>query len=216
MKRMSGSGSPDCDAVMESISARLDGEEGRVTSARIERHVETCPGCRRFLEDAVRLNRLLRLAPAPEVPDRTPEILRATGPARPSRAGSMSRSRRVFEWKAVVAAIAVGKLAVGLPGLVGGLHGGSHEHTLQHVAAFEVALGVGLLLAVWQPVRAVGLVPLLGVLAVFLAGGALFDVIAGRAAILAEAPHVLDLAAAAAVWRLGASASAAVAWRAQV
>lgn len=184
----------DCERYRESISARLDGEDLPVPDHVLDRHLETCAVCREFEQRAVELNRLVRVTEAPEIPDRSVSILESLHPH------EVDWSRR--RWRAVVATLGAAKLAVAVPGLVAGFDGGTAIHAVREVAAWDVALAVALLLAAWQPLRAVGLVPLLAVAGVVMITVSVVDVLGGRASPVAELPHLIEAVGLVGVWRL--------------
>jgi anti-sigma factor RsiW len=66
---MTESSSPDCTALMASISAYLDGELEAVECAAIERHCAVCPRCAELvqgLRHTIGLCRDVGAAPLPE------------------------------------------------------------------------------------------------------------------------------------------------------
>ena len=77
---MSEPSSPDCTALLASISAYIDGELDRVECAAIERHCVGCPRCAAFvggLRHTIGLCRDVGTAPLPEpVRDRARESIR--------------------------------------------------------------------------------------------------------------------------------------------
>jgi predicted anti-sigma-YlaC factor YlaD len=70
------------------------------------------------------------------------------------------------------------------------------------MGSFDVALGIGLLVAAWQPSRAVGLLPFAAALAGTLTITAMLDVAHGRVGMLGEAHHVLDVIGLTVLWVL--------------
>jgi anti-sigma factor RsiW len=77
---MSEPSSPDCTALLASISAYLDGELDRVECAAIKRHCTGCPRCAALVEGlrhTIGLCRDVGTAPLPEpVRDRARESIR--------------------------------------------------------------------------------------------------------------------------------------------
>jgi anti-sigma factor RsiW len=94
---------PTCEAM---VDAYVDGELSAAESADFERAVEVCPDCRRRLETARAMSRLLRDLPAEPAPD----LLRARI-ERELRAIAGRRQERL-RWLAVAASLLVA-LAVG-------------------------------------------------------------------------------------------------------
>lgn len=64
-----------CEAAERELSARLDGARDARLDDRLESHVASCERCRSFEAGSRELRRLVRLAPAPAVPDLAPEIM---------------------------------------------------------------------------------------------------------------------------------------------
>ncbi len=66
-----------CDFLNEKISGYLDRELSPEEMRRAEEHIETCPSCRKLVEDFRRNDALLRNAPLGEIADREWAALRA-------------------------------------------------------------------------------------------------------------------------------------------
>jgi predicted anti-sigma-YlaC factor YlaD len=185
-----------CDQIREAVSARLDGEDPGVPPEEVDAHLAACAQCRAFADGAGALHRSLRLAPAPDVPDLTPGVLAAIGAeSEPGRGG------QVVVLRCVLAALALVQIAVALPALFGA-DGGLSVHSARHLGSFSLALAVGFLYAAWRPSRIAGLLPVAVALVACLIGTSVFDVADGRAAALAEASHVTEIAGLVAVWLL--------------
>lgn len=84
-------------------------------------------------------------------------------------------------------------------------------HVMRDLAAFELALGVGFLVAAARPATAAGLLPTAGALVVVLGVVVVADVISGRAAAASEAVHVTEAAGVGLLWLLASRAPAL--WR---
>ena len=193
--------------IRHAISARLDGEDPGLDEATVYGHLAACAGCRAFAHDTEELHRVVRLAPAPEIPDLTAGILAAIGEE--TRAETLvgggtetlgSDTQRALRW--ILVAIAVAQIAIAIPALLFGTDAGLPVHTARHIGSFDVALGVGFLFAAWKPSRIPGLMPVAVALVVCLVGSSLLDVAAGNAAALGEGQHVLDVVGLAVVWLL--------------
>jgi predicted anti-sigma-YlaC factor YlaD len=141
----------DCSTAREILSAAYDGEASGVERQSLEAHLATCPGCRGFAADALALHRLVRVSPAPTVPDLTASILAADRP-RPAE-------RRIdLTARGVLGAAATLLLVLGLPALASTGH---HDHSSHHLAAFDVAIAVGFACVAWRPLRALaGFLPI--------------------------------------------------------
>jgi predicted anti-sigma-YlaC factor YlaD len=183
--------SMDCDRVRDAISATLDGEDPGLEQATVEAHVEGCEGCRAFADGAATLNRSVRVRTAEDVPDLTAAIL---GPRR--------AEPEVVEppgWARYgLLTVAVTVLVLSVPSLLTG----TGPHDGRDLAAFEVALCAALLVVVWQPGRAAGLVPMAVTLAVASLISVAVDVANGEVPIVAEANHVLVLVGLGLLWAM--------------
>jgi len=166
-----------CETCREALSARLDGEEPGVPAAELEAHLGSCAGCREWLAAAQRLHRQVRVAPAEPVPDLAAAILAAAAP--------VFRSRRATVLRFGLLVVAVGQLALSMPGLGGGLH-------LDHeMASWTVAAAVGFLSVAWRPHRVAGALPVLAAAVITLLAVSVRDVAAGHVHLQHEGRHLL-------------------------
>lgn len=192
--------------IRHAISARLDGEDPGTDEATVYGHLASCAGCRAFAHDSEEFHRVVRLAPAPEIPDLTAGILAAIGAetsaeTRPERwATEDSETQHALRW--ILVAIAVTQIAIAIPALLFGSDAGLPVHTARHIGSFDVALGVGFFFAAWKPSRIPGLLPVVVALVVCLVGSSLLDVASGNTAAFGEAHHALDFVGLAVVWLL--------------
>jgi predicted anti-sigma-YlaC factor YlaD len=186
-----------CEHVREAVSAVLDGEDSPLDADVIESHLATCDECRAFAAQARSLHRSLRLSAAPPVPDLTGSILTAIG-AEPQPAATY-RSDLVL--RLALAVLAVAQIAVGIPALLGA-DSGVPVHDARHLGSFGLALAVGFLFAAWRPARIGGLLPVVGALVACLVGTSLFDIAAGRTAVVSEVSHVTEIAGLVVCWLL--------------
>ena len=184
--------------IHQAVSARLDGEDPGLDEATVYRHLASCADCRAFAHRVEAFHRRVRLAPAPHVPDLTPDILTAIGAER--SAATVPDANVALRW--ILLAIAVAQIAVAIPALVFGTDAGLPVHTARHIGSFDVALGVGFLYAAWKPSRIPGLLPVVAALVACLVASSLLDVAAGSTAAWGEAQHVLDFVGLAVVWLL--------------
>ncbi|MGW4526291.1 zf-HC2 domain-containing protein [Amycolatopsis sp. NPDC004378] len=173
-----------CEDCREALSARLDGEE---EPASPDEHLTSCAACRAWFARASDLRREMLLRPAPRVPDLTAAILERT-PA-PSGEG--------WGLRIALAVVAIAQLGLAFGQLLDA-HGVVH---LDHESgAWNMAVGIGLLVAVFRPRTAGGQLPLLagfvGVLLVLSAG----DLAAGQVTVARLATHVLVVAGLALLW----------------
>jgi len=161
----------DCALFREALSAAMDGEPGPLPDAEVERHLGGCPACRSWQEQATRLRRSM-LRRAPEVPDLTAAILAAAPP--PARK----------KWTARVALATVGLVQSGLGLAEFLLPGDGHAEHAVHLsnesAAWNLALGIGLLWAALHPRAAGAQLPLFGGFALVLTAVSVIDASGGE------------------------------------
>lgn len=166
----------NCSDFREALSARIDGEAGSLPDPVVDRHLAGCPQCRAWQDDAVRLRRLLLVRAAPRVPDLTERIL-AEVPAPPAQRWGL---------RIALALVALVQSGLGLAGLLGADVGHAEHsgmmamavHLGNESAAWNLAVGFGLLWAALRPATASGLLPALaGFVAVLglMSGIDLFD-----------------------------------------
>ena len=188
----------NCMQIHQAISARLDGEDPALDESTLYAHLAGCADCRVFAHDTEALHRSVRLAPAPAIPDLTPDILTAIGAE--STADGEADTHLALRW--ILVAIAVAQIAVAIPALIFGSDASLPVHTARHIGSFDVALGVGFLYAAWKPSRIPGLLPVVVALVACLVGSSFLDVAAGNTRALGEAQHVIDFVGLAVVWLL--------------
>jgi predicted anti-sigma-YlaC factor YlaD len=182
----------NCDDCRLIVSARLDGEATAVEAAAADAHLADCAECQAWSAAAHRVHRLVRVQPAPAVPDLTATILARAHPPRAGRG----------EWtRTALAVVALTELVLAVPALFG--HDtGATVHLARHIGALTAALSIGYLYAAWRPIRAFGLLPIAAALAATMLVAALLDVTQGRVSAVGEATHVLDAAALVLLWLL--------------
>ena len=182
----------DCESARQSISVRVDGELPSALASPLDRHLSQCPACTAWEEDAYALRRTVALRQPLPPADLTDQVLnRLSVPD----VGS-------GQWVRIALALVAALLVVANAPLLLGLSSEGPVHESRHLGTFGVALGIGLLWAAWRPERANGLVPLAGALAATMLIGALVDVTAGRADVLTEASHTLEVAGLALLWQI--------------
>jgi predicted anti-sigma-YlaC factor YlaD len=205
-----------CTRFRTAISARLDGElppdppvgptraGAPLDAVTLDAHLATCADCRGFAAEAARVHRVVRLAPAPDVPDLTPGILAAIADERVAAPAPTGASQeRALRW--ILVAIAAVQIAVAVPALLFGADAGLPVHTARHLGSFDIALAVGFLVAAWRPERIPGILPIVAALVVCLVGSSLLDVLSGTTGAGSEAHHATDFAGLVVVWLLSRS-----------
>jgi predicted anti-sigma-YlaC factor YlaD len=186
-----------CDDVHLALSARLDGEAETQPRAAVDAHLAGCSGCRAWLARAERVTRAVRLQPV-EVPDLTERIL-----ARAHAEGAlpaMPAGRRVSWMRWALGGLAVIQLMLAVPDLLGAV--GHDAHAGREVAAFDIALAVGLLIAAWYPEHARIFAPVVLTLVLCFAAISGVDVMQGVVSPGRVAVHAISVVQAGLLWRL--------------
>ncbi|WP_410643323.1 zf-HC2 domain-containing protein [Amycolatopsis sp. lyj-346] len=183
----------NCSDFREALSARIDGETGPLPDPVVDRHLTGCPDCQAWQDHVVRLRRLMMVREAPAVPDLTERILTEV-PAPPS---GQRRGLRI-----ALALVALVQCGLGLAELLGtGLghagHGGMVTvavHLGNESAAWNLAVGLGLLWAAVRPATAAGLLPALTGFVVVLGVTSGIDLADGRVTVARVLSHGLVVA----------------------
>jgi predicted anti-sigma-YlaC factor YlaD len=181
-----------CDQVRTALSALVDGEEPGLSRADLRTHVASCAACAAFAERTDALRRMTLLAPAPEVPDHTEAIVHAL---------DLPVDRRPTALRCSLAFIGCVQLVVALP-LLAGVANDMTVHDARHLAALDIAVAAGFLVAALRPSRIGGLLPVVAAMVAALLVGAVLDVISGTVHASAETPHLLAGAGLLGVWLL--------------
>ncbi|MCP2256346.1 putative anti-sigma-YlaC factor YlaD, contains Zn-finger domain [Streptoalloteichus tenebrarius] len=151
----------------------MDNEAEPVPSAEVDRHVAACAPCTRWLVEAEALTRAVRVRAAEDVPDLVARVV-AVAP----------RPRRGLPVRLALAAVALLQLMVAISQLLSSMtghtgHGGSAGHLFNEGAAWNLALGLGLLVVARRAERAGTLLPVLGSFLAVLAAFSAHDLITG-------------------------------------
>jgi predicted anti-sigma-YlaC factor YlaD len=203
-----------CENVRESLSAALDGEAGPVPADDVAAHLAGCVACRAWADGAARVTRAVRLR-AVDVPDLTERIMAAARAAGslPGAAGRRPAPRPVLtpgRWRGregvraaprwTLGGLAVVQLLLAVPDLLGAL--GHDAHAGREVAAFDIALAVGLIVVACYPEHAPVFAPVVFTLALCLASASALDILQGIVSPDRVAVHALAVGQAGLVWLL--------------
>ncbi len=201
-----------CDRVREGVSALLDGEDPGIEPAALDQHLESCPGCRRWQDEAARITRMARIRSAESAA--APDLASRIVPPSPH----VPRLRPLLRVSLLLVALL--QLTIGIIGLLpplaghaidahpglGGMHlPGMTGHLGNEAAAFNIAIGIALAWIAAHPHRARGPLPLLLPFVTVLAGLETLDLAAGRVGwerLAMHLPVVAGLGLAAALTRL--------------
>jgi predicted anti-sigma-YlaC factor YlaD len=182
-----------CATWREALSARVDGESLGLDAALLDAHVAGCADCRAYDAGLSRLHRMVRVAPADTVPDRTAEIL-AAALKRPSW-----RPHLVLLLRWLLVLIAAAEMGMSSPEFL------SRWHTGGELGTWGIATAIGFLSVAARPQRAGGMFPMLACAAVLTTYVSTRDVADGATFMSREWPHSLLLAGVAVlamIWRI--------------
>lgn len=182
-----------CDAWLDAISARADGEEAGVDQSLLDTHLSGCGSCRAFAASIAGSRRQMLVQPAAEMPDLSRRVSKLNAIA--DRASSRGLIR------ALLVGVAVEIIAVSVPALLLG-KGEPDAHDGRHLGAFTVAYGVALMVVAVRPARARAVFPVAVVLAGALAITAVVDLARGVVPLIDEATHIPELISVVLVWLL--------------
>lgn len=181
-----------CAECRELLSVVTDGEATELERRSVEAHLAGCSRCESYASAIERLNRRLRVRAADPVPDLAERIVAgARAPVGAPRAVNAEWPRYALLWVGLV------QVVLAAPALSAN---SASVHAIREVGSFDLALGVGLLVAAWQPRRAAGLLPMALALVGALAFSATLDVVGGRVSPMSESQHVFDLIGLGALW----------------
>lgn len=163
----------------------LDDEDTGVPSDMLDDHLVHCADCAAWHDEAARITRLARLSPATAERDLTAVILAEVALPRPAL---WQRPAIRVRLRMVLLVVAVAQLSLGLSGLLmlvsanpTGVGTTWMDDHLGHEAdAFNLAIGVVLLLVGLNPRRAAGQLPLLWTFVGVLAAVSALDITGGH------------------------------------
>jgi predicted anti-sigma-YlaC factor YlaD len=195
-----------CDDARVALSARLDGEAPPASLVDADGHLRTCGACRAWFAAAEQVTGAVRRRAADPVPDLTVRILAAVAadqaavaPTRPTgkapRTPIMATGLRL-----TLGLAAIVQLLLAVPALLGAV--GHDAHAGREVAAFDIALAVGFLLAACYPAWARGFVPVAAALVVCLGVASVLDMADGVVSPSHEIGHLLAFVQTVLVWVL--------------
>lgn len=185
----------NCDIAREALSARLDGEPPMCPPEALEEHLAGCVACREWQEAARVVTRRVRLTPAPDIRDRTDEILAAVFADQAGERLEQPRRGRVARLaRAGLVAAALAQFVIIVPAFTGHAGVGIPPHASRELGAFNLALAAGFLAAAVRPALARGMTLLVGTATAALLLVALVDSSVGDTTVVAEAPHLIALA----------------------
>jgi predicted anti-sigma-YlaC factor YlaD len=195
-----------CTSFREGISARLDGEPLGMPSHALDDHLDSCPACAAWADDAALVTRRARVASAPPVPDLTATVLGALPRELPGAAAA-ARARLIGTGlRLALLAVGVAQAGLAWPALASG--GGAMSaplHVAHETGAWNLAVAAAFVAVAAGPGLAAGALPFLGSFTALLAPVTLADLAAGQVHADRAVTHLLLLA--------GVVLVATVAWR---
>ncbi len=144
----------------------MDGEQTLLSEQQIDGHVAACPGCRQWADAMTAANRRLRVREVVAGPDLSGPILRAALADQPA---APAQPRMVGPLRAGLGLVGLAQLTLGLAQLLGVYHDGmnmtsaGHDHLFNESTAWNIAVGIGLIVAAVWPRTARGFLAPLGV-----------------------------------------------------
>jgi predicted anti-sigma-YlaC factor YlaD len=181
-----------CSEHRDAISAYADGETAPISRTQLAGHLERCEACRGYAGGLLEVERWVRATVAAPVPDLTADVLVAVD--LPDAAGPARRHR---QRRGLVALAGVVQLLLALPAVAS-----LGTHVTRDLASFELALAGALLFVAWRPGAALGLLPMVGLVAAVGIVGAGIDATTGAATLAGELRHLLPVVTIAPLWRL--------------
>ncbi|MBO0855466.1 MAG: zf-HC2 domain-containing protein [Nocardia sp.] len=186
-----------CETVREALSARIDGEREPILADTTDRHLSACPACQDWYRRAEALRRATILQTAPQVPDLTGAIM-----------AQLPQRRKVDYVRIALGIVAVAQTALALTQLFGADTGAGQGmsmmgqgfmmgHMSHESAAWNVAIGIGLVWVTLRTRAAAGQLPLLTVFVGVLTVMSVLDVVRGEVTaerLVTHIPVVLGLA----------------------
>lgn len=175
-----------CETVREALSARIDGEAEPIPAEVTDRHLVACSTCRGWYRNAETLRRTMILHAAPQVPDLSADIMADLPPAR--------RTPQVV--RVCLAVVAIAQTGLALTQLVGadtGMsgHGGFMMGHMSHEsAAWNLAVGIGLVWAALRTGTAAAQLPMLSVFVGALTAASLLDLTRGDVTVGRLVTHI--------------------------
>src|SRR5829696_4366894 len=195
-----------CPEFREASSARLDGEPLGMPARALDEHLAGCAGCAAWADDAARVTRRTRLAPAPQVPDLTAAVLAELPRELPGAAGAARSRLAGTALRLTLLAVAVAQAGLAWPALASGTASMSAPvHMAHETGAWNLAVAAAFLAVTAAPRLAAGGLPFLATFAALLVPVTLADLAAGHVHADRAVAHLLLLA--------GVVLVATVAWR---
>ncbi|WP_189042413.1 zf-HC2 domain-containing protein [Micromonospora sonchi] len=177
-----------CEQWREILSAQLDGEATPDEQHTVAGHLETCAGCRIWLDAAATVNRRVRTQVVTDLPDLSERIL-AAAPRR-RRWWRMPLAQRLTTFTGLRAALGLlgavqlvlGLAQIGRVDVAGHLHV-SGQHLWHESAAWNVAVGAGFLFVALRRTSPSELLPMLSAFVVTLVLLSVNDFVASQVAV---------------------------------
>ena len=175
-------------------------------AAHLDAHLAACRECSAWAEQAARVTRRARLAPAPAVPDLTAAVLTALPRELPGTAAA-ARSRLVATaLRLALLMVGVAQAGLAWPTLATGAGAMSAPvHMAHETGAWNLGVAAAFLAVAAAPRLAAGALPFLGTFAALLLPVTVADLGAGHVHVDRAVAHLLVLA--------GVALVAVVAWR---
>jgi RNA polymerase sigma-70 factor, ECF subfamily len=196
-----------CDVAREALSARIDGEREPVPAARVDEHLETCRECCAWYILADEQGKSLAFRAVEPRRDLSAHILITAGIEPLGRYHRWARWTRRYGVRWALLGVGVVQLALAVTQMGGAdfgmLAGSAHQsgamngaHLMNETTAWSLALGLGMVVAGVWPAAAAGIVCVVGIFAVALAGYVVTDSMAGQVTAIRMLSHLPVIAGA--------------------
>lgn len=184
----------DCGRIREIVTSARDGAlpgdaiPGSDIGVAFE-HARNCSDCVTWLEAAERIDRSIRIGPAVEIPDLTPQIMAEWDVARQRESIPLTTRLSLVIVALLNTALAFNHIA-GSGGIFGVQTG---AHSAAELAAFELAVAAVFALTAWDG-RTRGRMAFMAVISALTLAGTVRDLIMGNTTLAAEMVHLPTLA----------------------
>ncbi len=182
----------------DDVSAAVDGELAPASAEAALAHARRCAHCRLLLELPPASGTAGRGATLRAVPDNDAGL-----PVDSALTGAERRWLHDRVGRVLLAGVALVIIGSGLPNyLEPAGSDGAASHTLRHVASWQIAFGIGLLVAAWLSRFSHALLALATAFVALTLTASVVDLLSGHRGPLAEWVHLVELVAVVLLWRM--------------
>lgn len=169
-----------CSTIQAALSARLDGETPGIDDDVIDTHLDSCPDCQAYFDQAVALNRSLAFripeAAYTEAPDLIDDILANVEPQWRKQAATRAWNTALSRVSIVVAGLLWLAWAINLIAITSTEIDPLANRVSMEAASLRFAIAFSLFFAAWQPRVVGGLLPVVAAVWTFEVGFGIRDI----------------------------------------